>query len=155
MSEKSKEHGDDFKYIVRLANTDIDGEFGMVRGLSQIKGIGARVAGILVTASAIPADTKMGNLSDEDIEKLAALIEEIDDRIPVWMKNRPKDVETGEDLHFYGMELNLLLEDDINRMKKIRCYRGMRHEQGRKVRGQRSSSNGRRGAAIGVSRKKK
>ena len=40
-------------------------------------------------------------------------------------------------------------------MKKIRCYRGIRHETGQKVRGQRTRSNGRTGLTLGVSRKRK
>ena len=39
---------------------------------------------------------------------------------------------------------------DINRLKKIRCYRGIRHEKGKKVRGQRTRSNGRTGLTLGV-----
>ncbi len=44
--------------------------------------------------------------------------------------------------------------DDINLMKMIRCYKGIRHEQGQKVRGQRTRSNGRTGMTMGVIRKK-
>jgi small subunit ribosomal protein S13 len=39
-------------------------------------------------------------------------------------------------------------------LKKIRAYRGLRHERGLKVRGQRTKSTGRRGSTVGVSRKK-
>ncbi len=38
-------------------------------------------------------------------------------------------------------------------MKMIRCYRGIRHEQGQKVRGQRTRSNGRTGLTVGVTKK--
>ena len=43
---------DDFKYIVRLANTDIDGNFTIPIGLAQIKGVGDRVATTIHTVSA-------------------------------------------------------------------------------------------------------
>ena len=46
------------------------------------------------------------------------------------------------------------LEDDINRMKKVKSYKGIRHASGHKVRGQRTYSNGRRGLALGVSKRK-
>jgi small subunit ribosomal protein S13 len=46
------------------------------------------------------------------------------------------------------------VRDDINYMKMIRCYRGIRHEKGQKVRGQRTRSNGRTGMAAGVIKKK-
>ncbi|HML26809.1 MAG TPA: 30S ribosomal protein S13, partial [Methanomethylovorans sp.] len=46
------------------------------------------------------------------------------------------------------------LREDLNTLKKIRCYRGIRPERGLKVRGQRTKSTGRRGSTIGVSKKK-
>ena len=73
--------------------------------------------------------------------------------IPPWMVNRPHDWETGVDLHLYSSDVDLRLRDDINRMKMIRCYRGIRHEQGQKVRGQRTRSNGRTGLTVGVIKK--
>ena len=45
------------------------------------------------------------------------------------------------------------LRDDINVMKKIRSYRGIRHERGLPVRGQRTRAHGRVGLALGVSRR--
>jgi small subunit ribosomal protein S13 len=38
-------------------------------------------------------------------------------------------------------------------MRKIRCYKGIRHETGQKVRGQRTKSTGRTGTTVGVKRK--
>ena len=43
--------------------------------------------------------------------------------------------------------------EDINLMKKIRSYKGIRHERGQKVRGQRTKSTGRTGTTVGVKRK--
>jgi small subunit ribosomal protein S13 len=45
-------------------------------------------------------------------------------------------------------------DDDVNRMRKMRSYRGIRHETGQKVRGQRTKSTGRTGTTVGVKRKK-
>ncbi len=48
----------------------------------------------------------------------------------------------------------MTVDDDINLLKKIRAYRGIRHETGQKVRGQRTKSTGRTGLIVGVKRKK-
>ena len=56
-------------------------------------------------------------------------------------------------MHLLGNDLDILQGDDINRMKMMRCYRGIRHETHHKVRGQRTRSNGRKGLACGVQRK--
>jgi len=73
---------------------------------------------------------------------------------PNWAINRQADYETGEDQHIVSTDLDIVLKDDINRLKMIRCYRGVRHESGHKVRGQRTRSNGRKGLTLGVSKNK-
>jgi small subunit ribosomal protein S13 len=53
-----------------------------------------------------------------------------------------------------GMDLTLINREDLDLMKKMRSYKGIRHERGLRVRGQRTRSTGRTGAIVGVSRKK-
>jgi len=53
-----------------------------------------------------------------------------------------------------GVDLEVRLKDDINMMKMIRSYKGVRHEGGQKVRGQRTRSNGRTGLTLGVMRQR-
>ncbi len=50
--------------------------------------------------------------------------------------------------------LDTKLREDIERMKKIKCHRGLRHFWGLKVRGQKTKSTGRTGRTLGVARKK-
>ena len=61
---------------------------------------------------------------------------------------------SGEDIHPVSIDLKMLHEDDLNRMKKVKSYKGIRHASGHKVRGQRTYSNGRKGLALGVSKRK-
>ena len=152
--EGEKTESDDFKYIVRLANTDLDGHKTVRYGLTGVKGIGLRTATTLARRLDLPLEKKMGDLSDEEVDKLQEMIDDIPDIIPLWMCNRTKDYDTGEDLHVVSVELELLVQEDVNRLKKTRSYKGIRHESGHKVRGQRTSSNGRKGSTIGVVRKK-
>ncbi|HEU17487.1 MAG TPA: 30S ribosomal protein S13, partial [Methanolinea sp.] len=76
------------------------------------------------------------------------------ENVPIWMVNRPRDIYTGEKKHLFGTEVLTTLDEDVNLMRKIRCYRGIRHETGQKVRGQRTKSTGRTGTTVGVRRKK-
>jgi len=69
------------------------------------------------------------------------------------MLNHRKDMETGEDIHVTGSNIDLRFRDEINIMKKIRSYKGIRHERGLCVRGQRTRGNNRRGLSLGVSKK--
>lgn len=151
---KKTGHKEDFKYIVRIANTDINGEKTVVYGLSTIKGIGLHLATVITDIVGIDRNKKIGDLDDKDIERLQQTIDSISENTPSWLLNHRKDYETGEDKHFIGSDIDMKLRDEINIMKKIRCYRGIRHERGLPVRGQRTRSNNRKGLALGVSRKR-
>ena len=145
---------ENFNYIVRIANSDIDGQKRTVIGLQSIKGVGKRVAEIIAKKAGVDPSVKMGSLSDEKIAEIEELVTSYVEYAPQWAINRQNDYETGADMHLLGNDLDLIQKDDINRMKMIRCYRGIRHEGHHKVRGQRTRSNGRHGLTMGVTRKK-
>ncbi len=151
---KKKEHDENFNYIIRVVNTDINGESNIVQGLTQIKGIGRHMATFIADTAGVDRKLKFGNLPEPEIEKLKEVLENIDEYAPAWMLNYQKDIYTGEDMHLISTDVTSRLRDDVNMMKMIRSYRGVRHELGLKVRGQRSSSNGRKGLALGVSKRR-
>jgi small subunit ribosomal protein S13 len=95
----------------------------------------------------------MGYLEDEQIETLNKTVDDIESILPVWMLNRRKDYLSGEDKHIVATDVLLIKREDLNSMKKTRSYKGIRHERGHKVRGQRTKSTGRRGLVVGVTRK--
>ena len=153
-SKKKDDKGKDFKYIVRLSNTDVDGEKKIVYGLASIKGIGVHMATLILYELGIDRNVKIGDLTDPQIEKIQSIIDEVSSKAPRWMLNHRKDLETGEDIHLIGSDIDMRLRDEINILKKIRSYRGIRHERGLRVRGQRTRANNRRGLALGVSKKR-
>ena len=144
---------EDFRYIVRMANTDLDGTRPVVYSLMAISGIGRRVAEGIADLAAVSRTERLGNLSEAQTEKIAEVLRTFGDLVPAWMVNRPRDWETGLDLHAFGADVEIHRWDDINRMKMIRSYKGVRHEDGQKVRGQRTRSNGRTGLTVGVIKK--
>ena len=97
----------------------------------------------------------MGELDDETLEKLKNFIENDIESLPSWLLNRRKDYYTGKDLHLLSKDVDLAKKFDIERMIKIKCYRGIRHAKGKKVRGQRTRSTGRKGMTVGVIKKRK
>lgn len=56
----------------------------------------------------------------------------------------------GDTDHITGSDLEEKRRHDINRMKMISSYKGVRHQRGQKVRGQRTKSTGRTEGTIGV-----
>ncbi len=144
---------EDFRYIVRMASTDLDGTRSVAYALTAIYGIGIRVAEALADTAGVPRYERLGNLSEQQTDLIEATLGKLGETFPEWMVNRPRDQETGLDLHAYGPDWSVRVRDDINRMKMIRSYRGVRHETGQKVRGQRTRSNGRTGLTVGVTKK--
>jgi small subunit ribosomal protein S13 len=124
--------------------------------LTGIKGVGRRCARIFTDKAGVDPHATLGLLPDSEIDKLKKVIEEgaASKILPIWMLNRRGDIETGADVHVMGMDLNMTLREDLDLMKKMRSYKGIRHERGLRVRGQRTRSSGRTGAIVGVSRKK-
>ena len=153
-TKKKVDRGKDFKYIVRLSNTDVDGEKNVVYGLTSIKGIGVHMATLIADQVGIDRYMKIGDLKDVQIEKIQEIIDIVSTNAPGWMLNHRKDFDTGKNIHLIGSDIDMRLRDEINILKKIRSYRGIRHERGLRVRGQRTRTHNRKGLALGVSKKR-
>jgi len=154
VKKKQDKKKDNFRYIVRIANTDIDGEKKLVRGLTSIRGIGMHMSALITQETGINKDIKIGDLTDSQIEKIKEALDGIEESAPEWMLNHRKDYKTGEDIHLIGSDIDMQLRDEINIMKKIRSYKGIRHERGLPARGQRTRANNRSGLTLGVSKRR-
>lgn len=140
--------------IVRVANTNLDGEKALVNALREIKGIGYAMSKAICTVANLDPRRKLGSLSESELENLEQIINNpIKFGVPAFLVNRRKDLKTGEDLHLIGAELDIAKKFDIQRYIELRTYRGWRHMLGQPVRGQRTKSHFRKGRAVGVIKK--
>ncbi|NOZ81582.1 MAG: 30S ribosomal protein S13 [Candidatus Micrarchaeota archaeon] len=147
---------EEIRGVVRVLETTLDGHKKIQVALLRIKGIGQSLAPVIPRVAGIDPSRKIGSLSDEEIEKLEDVMRNpAKYGIPSHLFNRRRDPETGEDKHLVESDLTIRHRADIDFLKKIRCYRGIRHELGLPVRGQRTRSSFRKGRTVGVSRKKK
>jgi len=145
-----------FRHIVRIAATDIDGNLNTLHGLAEIKGVGISFANAICRILGIDPKMKIGFLTDEEISKIEGVLKNPREYgIPPWMLNRRKDYETGEDKHLISADLIYYVKQDIEREKKIKSWRGIRHALGMKVRGQRTRTTGRTGVTVGVRKRRK
>ncbi len=155
---KDEDLGDDFSYILRMADTDMDGLKPLATALTSVKGVGARTAIQICKNTGFDPYSLAGFLDTDQQEQLRLAIESYADWALTsgaeWMLNRQRDIATGNEIHLTGQQVRFSLQDDINRLRTMKCYRGVRHASGNKVRGQRGRSNGRGGLTLGVSRKK-
>jgi small subunit ribosomal protein S13 len=143
----------EFKYLVRIASTDLDGKKSLMYALPKIKGISLMYANALCTIAGVDPNQKVGYLSDEDVTKINKAVKD-PSKIPKWIMNRQKDYDTGENIHLIMSDLIFTQDNDLKRLKMIKSYRGLRHQWKLTVRGQRTKSNFRK-TKTANSRKKK
>ncbi len=144
-----------FRYIVRIADTDIDGRMKLVWGLASIKGIGYTTALAVVRHLGLNPEMLVGYLTDEQVSRIEEALSDLTKLgLPSWLYNRRRDIETGKDMHLIGSDLILYARRDIEREIRIGSYRGLRHKLGYKVRGQRTRTTGRVGMTVGVRKKR-
>ncbi len=151
--EEEQEKG--VKGIVRLVGRDLEGSRPTQAALTSLKGIAPSMARAIVKSSGLNGDQKIGSLDDDEIDMLNKVIQDpIEHGVPKWMANRRKDYESGEDKHLLGGDIEMAERGDISREKDIQSRRGIRHQRGLPVRGQRTKSTGRQGMTVGVEREK-
>lgn len=144
----------EFRHILRITGTDVDGTLKAPYALTKIKGVSLNLANAILKKAGINPETRAGFLTEAEVERIEEIIEEPSKHgLPSWLLNRRKDVETGEDMHLISADLALRTKMDIDKMKEIKSWRGYRHAYGLKVRGQRTRTTGRKGKALGVKKK--
>ncbi len=108
--------------MARIAGVDLPRDKRIEIGLTYIYGIGRKTAGDIIAATGIDPDTRVRDLTEDDISKLRDYID----------GNYRVEGDLRRDVAF-----------DIKRLIEIGCYRGVRHRKGLPVRGQRSKTNAR------------
>ncbi len=122
--------------MARIAGVDLPRDKRVEIGLTYIFGIGRKSANDILSATGINPDTRVRDLSEDDVSKLREYID----------KNYHVEGDLRRDVAF-----------DIKRLIEIGCYRGVRHRKGLPVRGQRSKTNARtrKGPKKTIANKKK
>ena len=117
--------------MARIAGIEVPNEKRVEIGLTYIYGIGLSTSKKILAATKVNPDTRVKDLTDEEIKKIYAYI------------------ETGVPTEG---QVKQVVFQAIKRLKDIRAYRGLRHKLGLPVRGQntRSNSRTRKGKGIAV-----
>jgi small subunit ribosomal protein S13 len=108
--------------MARIAGVDLPRDKRVEIGLTYIFGIGRKLSNDILAACGVNPDTRVKDLTDEEIAKLR---EQID-----------------KHYHVEG-DLRRDIALNIKRLVEIGCYRGQRHKKGLPVRGQRTKTNAR------------
>jgi small subunit ribosomal protein S13 len=146
---------EEYKHIIRIGGSDIDGQESLIQGLTRIRGVGLRMSKTILAHLGMNPNDRLGFITDENITAIEAILENpVNAGFPDWFINRPRDRMSGRMLHLTGSDLDFANRNDIDRLRRIKSWRGTRHALGLKVRGQHTRTTGRGGVAVGVSRKK-
>lgn len=144
----------EFRHILRITDTDIDGTLKAPYALRKIKGISLNLANAILKKAGVDPHIRAGFLTEAEVEKIEGVLKEpARHGLPEWLLNRRKDLETGKSMHLTGADLILRTKMEIDKMKELKSWRGYRHAYGLKVRGQRTRTTGRAGKAVGVKKK--
>jgi small subunit ribosomal protein S13 len=144
----------EYRYIVRIMGTDVQGTLKTAYAVAQIKGVSASLSNAVLKKAGVNPDLRVGLLTDSDVTKIEDVIRDLTNlNIPIWMFNRRKDSDSGKDMHLLSSDLAYKIKTDIDGAKEIRSWRGYRHAYNLKVRGQRTKTTGRAGKALGVKKK--
>ena len=122
--------------MARIAGVDLPRDKRIEIGLTYIFGLGRTSATDIRAATGVNPDTRVRDLSEDDVSKLRDYID----------KNYTVEGDLRRDVAF-----------DIKRLIEIGSYRGLRHRKGLPVRGQRSKTNARtrKGPKKTIANKKK
>ena len=122
--------------MARIAGVDLPRDKRIEIGLTYIFGLGRKSATEILAATGVNPDTRVRDLSEDDVSKLRDYID----------KNYTVEGDLRRDVAF-----------DIKRLIEIGSYRGLRHRKGLPVRGQRSKTNARtrKGPKKTIANKKK
>ena len=86
---------------------------------------------------------RAGELNSDELERLVTIIQNPTQfKIPVWFLNRQRDIVDGKTSQILSNGVDSKLRDDLERLKKIRAHRGLRHFWGLRVRGQHTKTTG-------------
>lgn len=130
--------------IFSLLNTNIDGRIKIMYALTQIRGVGPRYSNLVCKKADVDLKKRAGELTQEELERIVTIMQNPTSyKIPTWFLNRQKDQKDGKDYHALSNNLESKLRDDVERLKKIRSHRGIRHFWGLKVRGQHTKTTSR------------
>ena len=108
--------------MARISGVDIPREKRVEISLTYIFGIGRSTARQICQAAEINPDTRVRNLTDDEVARLRGFID--------------ANVQVEGDLRRE-------VSQDIKRKMEIGCYQGLRHRRGLPVRGQRTHTNAR------------
>jgi small subunit ribosomal protein S13 len=107
--------------MARIAGVNIPTNKRVEVGLTYVFGIGRAAAGDIVRQAGVNPDTKVKDLTEDEVVKLREAVES-------------REVEG---------ELRRERSQNVKRLSEIGSYRGLRHRRGLPVRGQRTHTNAR------------
>ena len=110
---------EEFAKLIRILQKDIRGDKTVYRGICDIKGVSWAFSNAVCTALKLEKRKKIQDLTQDEIKRIENFIENPKE-LPSFLLNRRNDRTEGINKHVYGADLNLQVDFDIKRLKKIK-----------------------------------
>src|SRR3989344_3260827 len=94
--------------LIRIMDKDIKSTKKVIAGLMRIRGISWAMSNGICKSLKINSAKRIGELTKDEIKKIEEFIKK--PKLPQFLLNRRKDIDTGEDLHLTGTDLDLRRE---------------------------------------------
>lgn len=107
--------------MLRISGVDIPEQKKLIFALCYIHGVGRRVAADVVKRANLDENKRARDLTSEEVGRIQTIL----------------------DQYVIEGDLKRKVADDIDRLRRIRCFRGLRHMAGLPARGQRTRTNSR------------
>lgn len=107
--------------MLRISGVDIPEQKKLIFALCYIHGVGRKVAADVVKRANLDEQKRARDLTSEEIGRIQTIL----------------------DQYLIEGDLKRKVADDVDRLRRIRCYRGLRHLAGLPARGQRTRTNSR------------
>lgn len=128
-----------------MLNTNVDGNIKIVYALTKIKGVGRRYSNLVCKKADIDLNKRAGQLTQEELERVVTIMKTPTEyKIPNWFLNSQKNFTDGKYTHNLANEVESAYRDHMERLKKMRAHRALRHNWKLKVRGQHTKTTSRR-----------
>ena len=88
---------EDFQYVLRVLNTNVDGRQKIMYAMTSIKGIGRRMSNLICKKADIDMNKRAGELTSDEVDRIITIVQNPRQfKIPDWFLNRQKDVKDGK-----------------------------------------------------------
>ena len=90
---------EEFQHILRVQNTNIDGNIKITNAMCAIRGMGRRYTDLVLKKAEVDRSKRAGQITEDELDRIQTTMTQPKNfKIPVWFLNRRRDWRDGKDM---------------------------------------------------------